>query len=104
MVQFQYGSLTCPHLHSLSFMFDFQIWNHFNVYQTKPEMTLEKLQLLATAKVPGKYKERWLRWWNMSKESRVTYNFPKSPCSTDSLRPWVEIASFWAGVRFIALL
>ena len=81
-----------------------QIRNHFNVYQTKPEMTLEKLQLLATAKVPGKYKERWLRWWNMSKESRVTYNFPRSPCSTDSLRPWVETASFWAGVSSAFLL
>ena len=47
-----------------------QVSRHFDVYQTKPEMQAEKVQLLATAKVPGKYKTRWLHWWNMSKDSR----------------------------------
>ena len=42
-------------------------------------MQVEKVQLLATAKVPGKYKTHWLHWWNMSKDSRQSYNFPKSP-------------------------
>jgi hypothetical protein len=63
-------------------------------------MHIEKLQLLATAQVDGKYKQRWLKWWNMSKDGRQAYNFPDSPCSTLSLRPWVEIAAFSAGVRF----
>ena len=85
---------------SLVFM---QILNHHNIYRTKPEMSLEKLQLLATAKVPGKYKERWLQWWNMSKDSRQAYNFPKSPCSTEDLRPWSTIAAFWAGVCSLVL-
>jgi hypothetical protein len=61
-------------------------------------MQAEKVQLLATARVAGKYKLRWLKWWNMSKESRLTFNFPKSPCSIDDLRPWVDVAAFWAGV------
>jgi hypothetical protein len=63
-------------------------------------MSPEKLQLLATAQVDGKYKQRWLKWWNMSKDGRQAYNFPDSPCSTLSLRPWVENAAFWAGVIF----
>jgi hypothetical protein len=67
-------------------------------------MSLEKLQLLATAKVPRKYKERWLQWWNMSKDSRQAYNFPKSPCSTEDLRPWSTIAAFWAGVSVYSFL
>lgn len=61
-------------------------------------MVLEKLQLLAIVQVDGKYKQRWLKWWNMIKDRRQAYNFPDSPCSTLVLRPWVEIASFWAGV------
>lgn len=76
-----------------------QISNHHNIYRVGAEMTPEKLQLIATTKVPAKYKERWLKWWNMSKDGRETYNFPKSRCSTTDLRPWVEIAAFWAGVR-----
>ena len=39
-----------------------QVSRHFDVYQTKPEMQVEKVELLATAKVPGKYKTRWLHW------------------------------------------
>ena len=61
-------------------------------------MQVEKVQLLATAKVPGKYKTHWLHWWNMSKDNRQSYNFPKSPCSIEELRPWTDIAAFWAGV------
>ena len=75
-----------------------QVSRHFDVYRTKPKMQVEKVQLLATAKVPGKYKTRWLHWWNMSKDSCQSYNFPKSPCSIEELRPWTDIAAFWAGV------
>ena len=75
-----------------------QILHHYNIFQTKPEILLEKLHLLATAQVDGKYKQWWLKWWNMSKDGRQAYNFPDSLCSTLSLRPWVEIAAFWAGV------
>ena len=71
---------------------------HWDVYQEKPEMTVEKLQLIATAKVSAKHKERWLRWWNMSKESRATYNFPPKPASDHHLRIWIDQAAFWAGV------
>lgn len=29
----------------------------------KPKMTLEKLQIIATTHVVGKYKTKWLIWW-----------------------------------------
>lgn len=67
-------------------------------------MQAEKVQLIATAKVAAKYKIRWLKWWNMSKESRLTYNFPRSPCSIEELHPWVDLAAFWAGVSFHMLM
>ena len=81
-----------------------QVSRHFDVYQTKPEMQIEKVQFIATAKVPGKYKTRWLHWWNMSKDSRQTYNFPKTLCSIEELRPWTDIAAFWTGVSFLSWL
>ena len=68
-----------------------QVSRHFDVYQT---MQAEKVQLLATTKVPGKYKTCWLHWWNMSKDSRQSYNFPKSQCSIEELHPWTDIAAF----------
>ena len=68
-----------------------QVSHHFDVYQTKSEMQAEKVQLLATAKVPRKYKTHW---WNMSKDNRQSYNFPKSPCSIEELQPWTDIAAF----------
>ena len=67
-------------------------------------MQAEKVQLLATAKVLGRYKTRWLHWWNMSKDSRQSYNFPKLPCSIEELRPWTDIAAFWAGVSSLSCL
>lgn len=96
-----------PYPYSITFTNEFfclQIWNHFNVYQVNLEMTLKKLELLAMAMVLANYKERWFRWWNMSKKSQVTYNFPRSPCSMNSLRPWMEIASYRAGIRFSCLV
>ena len=81
-----------------------QVSRHFDVYQTKPEIQAEKVQLIAIVKVPGKYKTHWLHWWNMSKDSRQTYNFPKTPCSIEELRPWTDIAAFWAGVSSLSCL
>lgn len=82
----------------------FQISRHFDIYQSKFEMTPEKLQLIATAKVSAKHKEKWLRWWNMSKLSRQEYNFPPKPASDNHLRVWIDQAAFWAGVSLILII
>ncbi len=69
-------------------------------------MTLEKLQLIATAAVEPEYKVRWLKWWNSGNFNREAIRFPKSPASEDTLKPWLNKAAFWAGVgqSFISTL
>ncbi len=66
-------------------------------------MTLEKLQLIATAAVEPEYKVRWLKWWNSGSFNREAIRFPKSPASEDTLKPWLNKATFWAGVRLSTL-
>ena len=73
-------------------------------------MTLEKLQLIATARVSLTFKGRWCKWWNLSKGSRQEYNFPASQVSDLVLQGWIDKAVFFAGVfsifkfEFIAFL
>ena len=40
-----------------------------------PEMTLEKLQMVATC-MPGAQKTKILKWWNSSAPSREARKFP----------------------------
>lgn len=68
------------------------------MHPTKVEMTLEKLQVIATAEASSKAKARWLRWWNGSESSRKTNKFPPSPCSENTLIPWLHRAAFWSNV------
>ena len=63
-------------------------------------MMLEKLQLIATAKVSPTFKGHWCRWWNLSKDRRQEYNFPASPASDLVLHGWDEKAMFFARVFF----
>jgi hypothetical protein len=62
-------------------------------------MTLDKLQLIATAVVPDPTKVRWLSWWNSSSLSREALHFPPKPVSDKDLEGWINKASFYAGVR-----
>ena len=61
-------------------------------------MTLEKLQLIAMARVSPMFKGRWCWWWNLSKGSRQEYNFLASPASDLVLCRWIDKAAFFAGV------
>ncbi len=66
---------------------------------TKPEMTLDKLQLIATTNVPPHFKIRWLQWWNSSIATREALHFLPKGFSNKELDSWLNKASFWAGVR-----
>jgi hypothetical protein len=66
-------------------------------------MTLDKLQKIVPAAVEAKYKARWLRWWNSSPNSRVSYRFPPPDCKESDLDPWLNKAAFWAGVHIQTL-
>ena len=59
-IQGTYFLLSVSHSRSNNDALFLQVSRHFDVYQTKPEMQAEKVQLIATAKVLGKYNTCWL--------------------------------------------
>jgi hypothetical protein len=75
-----------------------QITKHWSNNE-KPEMTLEKLQLVATAVATPPHKVRWLQNWNSSSLTRVAFHFPTKGFVDKELEAWLNRASFWAGVR-----
>ncbi len=80
-----------------------QIVEHYSAHvAAKVEMTLEKLQMVATAAVEPKYKVRWLKWWNSPSFFRSDLRFPKSPAGEDTLKKWMDRAAFWAGIEEMA--
>ena len=64
-----------------------------------PEMTLEKLQMVATCNMPGTQKTKILRWWNSSAPSREARKFPPKPVSENSLPLFLPKCVWYAGVR-----
>jgi hypothetical protein len=61
-------------------------------------MTLEKLQLIATASASPPFKVRWLEQWNSSAHSRQAVHFLPKGFTKKKLEPLLNRASFWAGV------
>jgi hypothetical protein len=84
----------------LKLLYLLQINRHFSDF-SKPEMSLDKLQKIVPAAVEAKYKARWLRWWNSSLSSRLSYRFPPLEFKDTEFDPWLNKASFWAGVQFL---
>jgi hypothetical protein len=62
------------------------------------ELTLEKLQLIATTSVPPHHKNRWIKWWNSSVPTREAVRFPLKPVNEDRLNSFLVRAAWWAGV------
>ena len=67
----------------------------------KPEMTLEKLQMVATTVVAPEFRVRWLRWWNAGPLVRAGVRFPKAPVSDNRLLEWLNKAAFYARVSVL---
>jgi hypothetical protein len=61
-------------------------------------MTLEKLQLIASATVAPPFKVRWREHWNSSAYSRQAVHFPSKGFIDKDLESWLNKASFWPGV------
>ena len=64
------------------------------------ELTLDKLQLIATTTVPPHHKLRWLKWWNSSVHTREAVRFPLKPVNEERLNSFIVRAAWWAGVSF----
>ena len=69
-----------------------------------PEMTLEKLQMVATCNLPGVQKTKILKWWNSSAPSRKARKFPQKPVSKNLLPLFLAKCVWYAGVRELFLL
>ncbi len=82
----------------------FVVWQINKHYSSnlKPEMTLERLQLVATAKVQPIYRIRWLKMWNSSAGSRVALRFPVATSTDKEFEAWLHRACFWAEVCHIS--
>ena len=61
---------------------------------TKPQLTLEKLQKIATTRVPGQFKARWLKWWNFSPMSWVSLHLTSNDTKDSELDAWLSKALF----------
>lgn len=70
-----YADLYIIHLDPIHFiLLNMHINQHLSK-TTKPKMTVEWLQKVATIGVETHFKSRWLRWWNSSMMSRVVIRF-----------------------------
>jgi hypothetical protein len=60
----------------------------------KPEMTLDKVQLVATIVVSPQFKYKWLTWWNSSALTREALHFPPTGLLDRDFEAWLNRASF----------
>jgi hypothetical protein len=67
-------------------------------------MTLVKLQYITTAVVSPSFKTRWLTWWNSGVHTREALHFLSKGFTDKDLEPWLNKASFWAGMSFLTFI
>jgi hypothetical protein len=54
-----------------------QIDRHFSTFKY-PDMTIEKLQKVATTHGDAYFKAKWLRWWNSPAKVKIENQFPST--------------------------
>ncbi len=74
-----------------------QIERHWTMNST-PELTLEKLQLIATSNVAPIHKVKWIKLFNSSVATREASRFPAKPANEEKLGNFLVRACWWAGV------
>ena len=62
------------------------------------EMTLEKLQMVATCNMPAVHKTKMLKWWNYSAPSREARKFQPKPVSKNLLPLFLAKCVWYEGV------
>ena len=75
-----------------------QIERHWTLFSV-PELTLEKLQLIATSNASPSYKVKWLKWMNSSRASHEARRFPPRLVNEDKLSTFLAKACWYVGVR-----
>jgi hypothetical protein len=69
-----------------------------------PELTLEKLQLIATSNVAPIHKVKWIKLFNSSVATREASRFPAKPANEEKLGNFLVRACWWAGVCVCGLI
>ena len=75
-----------------------QIARHYTLNSIAPELNLEKLQLIATAKASPASKIKWLEYFNSSASTREARKLPTKPTNEEKLQAFLAKACFWDGV------
>ena len=71
---------------------------HFSTFLVM-NMTIEKLQKVATTHVDASFKARWLQWWKSPADVKTKIKFSSALLLRKKvLNDWLHIASFWAQV------
>ena len=79
-------------------LFCLQIARHYTLNSINPELNLEKLQMIATAKASAASKIKWLEYFNSSLSTREARKLPPKPSNEDKLQAFLGKACFWEGV------
>jgi hypothetical protein len=78
--------------------FSLQIDRHYSTFLVS-DMSIEKLQKVATTHVDASIKARWLWWWNSPSDVKTINKFPIAiPLREKVLDDWFHRASIWAHV------
>ena len=92
-------SLFSSTIHFLICIFEpLQIERHFSLNSTTPELNLEKLQLIVTAKASTSFKIKWLEYLNSSVATREARRVPPKTITEEKLSLFLAKAVWWAGV------
>jgi hypothetical protein len=79
--------------------FLWQIDHHFSTFLVT-DMTIEKLQKVATSHGDAYFNAKWLRLWNSPAEVKEHYKFPSAlPLREKVLKNWLNKALLWAQVH-----
>jgi hypothetical protein len=78
-------------------MFLRKVEKHWSANEV-PEMTLEKLQMVATCNTSPFHKTKFLKWWNSSMLTRDAMRLPPRPVSETLLGPFLNKCVWYAGV------
>ena len=75
-----------------------QIGRHYTLNSITPELTIEKLQMIVTAKATPATKVKWLEYMNSSASTREARKLPPKPANEEKLAAFLAKAYFWDGV------
>ena len=78
-----------------------QIERHYTLNSLSPELTLEKLQLIATSRASPAFKIKWIEYFNSSASTREARRLPPKPINEERLANFLAKACFWAGVSLL---